>query len=137
MHTRNSNLMKRISACCVLAMLLVACTGTGLHPQLLDEAPETAARKVIGRENVEGRILGHFVPGGQFSKLEIGMTRTEVEQLIGSPASVLVRSVGTGWVPFYFGSDAWSTASHYKGEGQLVFNTDSRLILIDASENAR
>jgi hypothetical protein len=133
MRTVGLSLVKAFSGCCVLLSLLVACSGVGTHSQ----PAQTAERKVIGRENVEGRILGRFVPGDRFSKLEIGMTRPEVEKLIGLPSAVLAHSAGTGWVPFYFGSDAWSTTSHYKGEGQLVFNADSRLILIDASETAR
>lgn len=94
-------------------------------------------REVMGRERVEGRIIGRLAPGGRFFALEIGMSRTEVEKLIGQPRSIDAQSAGISWVPYYFGSDAWSTESYYKGEGRLVFNADSRLILIDASDQAR
>jgi hypothetical protein len=91
----------------------------------------------MGQERLEGRIIGRLAPGSVFSVLEIGMKRAEVEKLIGAPKLVDAQSAGVGWMPFYFGSDAWSTESYYKGEGRLVFNADSRLILIDVSERAR
>ncbi len=124
-------------ACCLLLTGLAACSLSGAREQSLSDAGQEPVRKVIGREKLEGRILGRFASGARFARLEIGMSRSEVETLIGVPDSVEVHSTGTAWVPYYFGADAWSIASNYKGEGRLVFNADSLLILIDASGSAR
>lgn len=128
--------MKSCLVVCALLLGLSACAGpAGIS--LPAHARSEPVREVMGRERMEGRIIGRLNPGGSFQKLEIGMSRAEVEKLIGHPKTVDAQSAGIGWVPYYFGSDAWSTESYYKGEGRLVFNSDSRLILIDASEQAR
>ncbi|NSL55660.1 hypothetical protein [Uliginosibacterium aquaticum] len=116
------------------AAILTACSAPAPLPP---HAAREQVREISGREQLAGRIVGQPLAGGRFVRLEIGMSRSEVEQLIGRPAAVDAQSGGVGWLPYYFGSDAWSTESYYKGEGRLVFNADSRLILIDASEEAR
>lgn len=129
--------MKLVSFIFSLMLLgLAACAGNGSSGLPAHTANEPV-RQVVGREREEGRIIGRLAPGGLFFVLEIGMTRSEVEQLIGAPKTIDARSSGISWVPYYFGSDSWSTESYYKGEGRLVFNADSRLILIDASAQAR
>lgn len=117
----------------LLALALAACaTQEPVSPASSAKLPAIDG-KVLGRGSLEGRILGSLRPGSRFARLEIGMTRAEVESLIGAPFEVIVQSSGTAWVPFYFGSDAWSLASFYKDEGVLVFNADSHLILIDTT----
>lgn len=125
----------------LLRSLLILCaaglTACSTPAPLPPHAAKEQVRELSGREQLAGRIVGQPVAGGLFVRLEIGMSRTEVEALIGRPVAVDAQSGGVGWLPYYFGSDAWSTESYYKGEGRLVFNADSRLILIDASKQAR
>jgi hypothetical protein len=121
-----------LSACSVL--LLVACSSLpyqGLLPGHL-----ASAKTVTGQDNVVGQIVGKIEPGSKFSVLQIGMTRKEVEQLVGRPTDLAAQGSDPGWMPYYFGSDTWSTESYYRSLGRLVFNTESRLVLIDVSEDA-
>lgn len=129
--------MKTLLTASLLVLALAACAAQAPLAPVAPAKSAVADGKVVGRGSVEGRILGSLRPGSRFAGLEIGMTRAEVERLLGVPSEVIVQSSGTAWVPFYFGSDAWSLASFYKDEGVLVFNADSRLILIDASTAAR
>lgn len=127
----------RSVAVCLLLAGLSGCGAAGVWKDAPSDAGSEPVRKVIGREKLEGRILGRFASGARFAALEIGMSRSKVEKRLGRPDSVEVHSTGTAWVPYYFGTDGWSIASNYKGEGRLIFNADSLLILIDASESAR
>lgn len=117
-------------------VLLAACAGS--PDKHLQTPPAVSdAITVIGRDSISGQIVGTIMPKSHFAALQIGMTRAEVEQIVGRPTDVAAQSAGIAWVPYYFGSDAWRTESYYKGEGRLVFNTDSRLVLIDVSDDAR
>ncbi|MDP5238909.1 outer membrane protein assembly factor BamE [Uliginosibacterium sp. 31-16] len=111
--------------------LLAACSHQVLHK----DAP-VSVQNVIGKDGIHGQIVGNLPTGANFSRLQIGMSRSEVEALVGRPTELDAQATGTAWVPYYFGSDTWSTESYYRGRGRLVFNADSRLVLIDVSENA-
>ncbi len=95
-----------------------------------------SVQSVIGKDGIHGQIVGNVPANGNFSRLQIGMSRSEVEALVGRPTELDAQATGTAWVPYYFGSDTWSTESYYRGRGRLVFNSDSRLVLIDVSESA-
>ena len=116
--------------------LLVACSSVPPHTTRL-KGTLAAAKTVVGDDNISGQVVGTVDAKSKFASLRIGMTRSEVEKRAGRPTDVAAQATDTAWLPYYFGSDTWSTESYYKGEGRLVFNTDSRLVLIDVSENAR
>lgn len=113
-------------------MILVACSSQNQRPEIQQEV-----RSVIGKDQLQGQIVGNIAANSRFAKLQIGMSRVDVERLIGAPTDIGVQTSGTAWVPYYFGADNWRTENYYKGEGRLVFDTNSRLVLIDVSENAR
>ena len=69
-------------------------------------------------------------PNSPFAKLEIGMGRTQVLDLIGWPNDFEYVKTHKNLNPFYFGSDLLHEVSYYKGEGRLVYNNDNRLIAI-------
>ena len=114
-------------------MLLAACSSE--KPRLETQPQEV--QSVVGKDKVQGQIVGKITASSKFAKLQIGMSRANVERLIGAPTDIGVQTSGTAWVPYYFGSDNWRTENYYKGEGRLVFDTNSRLVLIDVSEHAR
>jgi outer membrane protein assembly factor BamE (lipoprotein component of BamABCDE complex) len=121
-----------LGASCIV--LLAACSSL---PQSLLPQGLVSAKTVTGKDNVTGQVVGKVDSSSKFLPLQIGMTRKEVEQLLGRPTDLAAQGSDSGWLPYYFGSDTWSTESCYRGEGRLVFNTESRLVLIDVSENAR
>jgi len=132
----SNNLLNIISV--AVGLVFLAACGTQVKRPLPEAAsPAPLAKISVGQDNVSGQIIGDIPHGSRFAKLQIGMTRTEVEQLVGRPTDITAQSLGTAWVPYYFGSDTWHTESYYHGEGRLVFDTNSHLVLIDVSENAR
>lgn len=65
-------------------------------------------------------------PGTPFSKLKIGMSRRQVEQLIGFPDHTSSHITGKQFIPFYFGGDTRRTEASYKGQGVLTYDNNSR-----------
>ena len=86
-----------------------------------DEGP---SRTVQGKNDIEGEIIGEAVAGGAFSKLEIGMSQNQVQDLIGSGKECGAYATGKAWIPFRFSSsDTVRTECAYTGEGRLIFTT--------------
>lgn len=132
----SNNLLNIISVAIGL-VFLAACGSPAKRPAPESAHPAPLSKIIVGHDNVNGQVIGDIPSGSPFAKLQIGMTRTEVEKLVGRPTDITAQSLGTAWVPYYFGSDTWHTESYYRGEGRLVFDTASHLVLIDVSENAR
>jgi hypothetical protein len=65
-------------------------------------------------------------PGSPFSKLKVGMSRQQVEQLIGFPDHTTSHITGKQFIPFYFGGDTRRTEAFYKGQGVLTYDNNSR-----------
>lgn len=105
-------------------------------------AERTDGRKVKSKDGVEGEIFGTPAPGSKFSKLEIGMSKSAVESLIGAPNDQDSHITGKQFRPFYFGGDTMRVQAFYKAEGQLTYSNNSRytgpdtLIVITVDRNA-
>lgn len=70
----------------------------------------------------EGEIKGTPAPGSGFSKLKIGMSMAETQDVMNrAPDRSHSYESGKRWIPFYFGNDARRLQALYKGEGCLVF----------------
>jgi hypothetical protein len=132
-----SNNLPNIIALVIGLVFLAACGTQAKRPVAEVAAPAPVSKIIVGQDDVNGQIIGDIARSHRFARLQIGMTRSEVEQLVGRPTDITAQSLGTAWVPYYFGSDTWHTESYYRGEGRLVFDTNSHLVLIDVSENAR
>jgi hypothetical protein len=108
------------------------------------EAPaRTDGRKVKSKDGkVDGEIFGTPAAKGKFAKLEIGMSRTVVEKLIGVPDDSDTHITGRQFTPFYFGGDTQRYEAFYKNEGQLTYSNGSRysapdtLIIISVDRKA-
>lgn len=70
----------------------------------------------------DGEIIGTPASNSKFAKLQIGMGRTEVRDLIGSANDTYFHITGKGFIPFYFGGDRHRLEEFYKNEGQLTFS---------------
>lgn len=81
-------------------------------------------KTVQGINDWEGEVTGKPFPGAKFSKLKIGMSREQVDALIGKPGDESAYISGKAFIPFYFGSDRVRTQATYKGQGRLVFAHD-------------
>jgi hypothetical protein len=83
-------------------------------------APARAVKSADGL--IDGEIVGTPAPRSKFAQLQIGMTREQVENLIGRPNDTDSRITGKQFQPFYFGGDTQRTEAFYKNEGQLTFS---------------
>ncbi|MDQ3057387.1 MAG: hypothetical protein M3Q96_06570 [Pseudomonadota bacterium] len=143
---------KMLTAVCVTAFVTAlaapqAEAAWGKKKKEAGTSSEGPTREVVGRNEVEGEIVGTEIAGSPFGKLEIGMPQKQVSDLIGNSlqASADCGSYATGkaWIPYHFGGDKYRTECVYKGLGSLVFTSqsdfDSRAVLIkivyDGSED--
>ena len=78
-------------------------------------------QKVKGLDGWEGEITGKPAPGSKFTQLQIGMSRAQVQSIVGAPTDEGAYMTGKAWIPWYFGSDRYRHEFAYKGQGRLVF----------------
>jgi hypothetical protein len=91
------------------------------------EAARTDGRQVKSKDGkVDGEIFGKPSARSKFAKVEIGMSRIQVEKLIGTPDDADSHVTGKSFTPFYFGGDTQRYEAFYKGEGQLTYSNSSR-----------
>jgi len=103
----------------------------------------TDGRKVKSKDGkVDGEIFGTPAAKSKFAKLQIGMSRTAAEKLIGVPDDSDTHITGRSFTPFYFGGDTQRYEAFYKNEGQLTYSNDGRfsapdtLIIISVDRKA-
>ena len=106
--------MRRMTEVSLLCLLLAGCS----QPDPVANG-NIAARSPDGR--VEGRIEGPFAPGSRFALLRIGLSKSQVEVLIGRPWDTDAHTTGRQFIPLYFGGDQSRTVSYYLGVGRLEF----------------
>ena len=87
-----------------------------------DQGP---SRTVKGLHDIEGEIIGTPAPGSAFNKLQIGMSQSQVNDLIGAPKECGTYLTGKAWIPFHFGSDNTRQECNYKGQGRLIFSNQA------------
>jgi len=103
----------------------------------------TDGRKVKSKDGkVDGEIFGTPAAKSKFAKLQIGMSRTAAEKLIGVPDDSDTHITGRSFTPFYFGGDTQRYEAFYKNEGQLTYSNEGRfsapdtLIIISVDRKA-
>jgi hypothetical protein len=60
-------------------------------------------------------------PSSPLSKIQLGMHKMQVADILGRPSDENSYATGKIWIPFYFGNDARRTCWYYKGMGRVVF----------------
>jgi len=87
---------------------------------------------------LDGKIVGTPAPRSKFAKLRLGMSKKQVEKLIGKPSVEKSIKPEKTWTPSYFNKDTPRIEATYKREGQLTFaGTDSSGILISIVVNPK
>ena len=82
----------------------------------------TQAAKDTGETAAAGAVAAATAPASSpLSKIQVGMTKKQVSDLIGHPTDENSYSTGKVFIPFYFGTDARRTSWFYKGLGRVVF----------------
>ncbi|SRR5258706_107079 len=121
---------------------------TTTQPAKVAAAPaaRTDGRKVKSKDGkTEGEIFGKPGAKSKFARLEIGMSRTVVEKMIGVPDDADTHVTGRTFTPFYYGGDTRRHEAFYRNEGQLTYSNGSRysapdtliVISVDAKATGR
>lgn len=99
---------------------------TSVKAEPAPAAARADARKVKSKDGkISGEIIGTPAANSKFGQLEIGMSRTRVEKLIGGPDDAATHITGRQFQPFYFGGDTQRYEAFYKNEGQLTYSNSS------------
>lgn len=101
------------------AMMLAACASSG-------GAQDANAPRGVETTSVDGtftgEVIGQAAPGSGFSKLRIGMSSGEVQDVMDRvPDRQHTYESGKRWIPFYYGNDARRMQVLYRNEGCLIF----------------
>ena len=103
-------------------------------------ASKNGVQRVLSTDgSFTGEIVGN-VAGTKFSKLKIGMSKRQVEDLVGTPTDTNTYQTGKAWIPIAgaFSKDTYRTETYYKGLGRLVYakqGTKLYRIEVDRSED--
>lgn len=106
-----------------------------------EQAEQGPVKTVKGLHDIEGEIIGNPISGSKFGKLQIGMSQTQVNDMIGSAKECGSYMTGKAWIPFHFGSDNSRQECNYKGQGRLIFSNQANgsayllKIVYDANES--
>jgi len=97
--------------------------GMNARGEVVDSSKVEAGhgQKVKGVGDWEGEITGKPAPGTKFTRLQIGMSRQQVLDIVGQPTDQGAYVTGRAWIPFYFGADRYRHELAYKGQGRLIF----------------
>ena len=97
--------------------------GMNARGEVVDSSKVEAGygQKVKGVGDWEGEITGKPAPGSKFTRLQIGMSRQQVLDIVGQPTDQGAYVTGKAWIPFFFGADRYRHELAYKGQGRLVF----------------
>ncbi len=60
-------------------------------------------------------------PSSPLSKIQLGMPKKQVQDILGPPSDESSYPTAKLWIPFYLGNDARRTSWYYKHMGRVVF----------------
>ena len=93
----------------------------------------TTTDRVPAMETINGSSKDHSaqaIPADSlFSKIEIGMEKSQIIDLIGPPSDLQSKSSGKIYIPFYFGRDVARTVYYYKGEGRIIISSGNDKVM--------
>jgi len=99
---------KRLLRWCMLALMVLAALITTGCSTKVDETQRTLMNSIF-RPYVPDTIQGNFISSEQYAKLELGMSREQVRQILGTP---LLAS--------YFHANRWDYIFEFKRLGEKI-----------------
>jgi outer membrane protein assembly factor BamE (lipoprotein component of BamABCDE complex) len=101
-----------------LAIVAVAATlGVGGCATQTSQGPGEAAPAAETKQAV-----GVPAPAGSpLSKVQLGMSKKQVSDILGHPDDENSYASGKAWIPYYYGNDVRRSSWFYKGVGRVVF----------------
>ncbi|MHB8254585.1 MAG: hypothetical protein ACYDEV_13025 [Acidiferrobacter sp.] len=104
----------------ISVVALASLSACAMPPGSTSGAHPATSKKVHAVHS--GYLTGKPRPGSKFSKIRLGMSRQEVQSLIGPPTSENGHITGKQFIPFYYGGDTYRTDWYYRNEGELTFS---------------
>jgi len=92
----------------LMTLGLLACLGIAGCSTAVDDTQRTWVNKIF-RPYVPDIVQGNFISSEQYSKLELGMGREQVRQILGTPL-----------LADYFHANRWDYVFEYKRSGQIL-----------------
>ena len=99
---------KRLLRWCMLVLMVLAALITSGCSTKVDETQRTLMNSIF-RPYVPDTIQGNFISSEQYAKLELGMSREQVRQILGTP---LLAS--------YFHANRWDYVFEFKRLGEKI-----------------
>jgi outer membrane protein assembly factor BamE len=99
---------KRLLRWCMLVLMVLAALITSGCSTKVDETQRTLMNSIF-RPYVPDTIQGNFISSEQYAKLEVGMSREQVRQILGTP---LLTS--------YFHANRWDYIFEFKRLGEKI-----------------
>jgi outer membrane protein assembly factor BamE len=99
---------KRLLRWCMLALMVMAALITSGCSTKVDETQRTMMNTIF-RPYVPDIVQGNFISSEQYAKLEVGMSREQVRQILGTP---LLAS--------YFHANRWDYVFEFKRLGEKI-----------------
>jgi outer membrane protein assembly factor BamE len=116
---------KRLLRWCMLALLVLgALVATGCSTKV-DETQRTMMNSVF-RPYVPDIVQGNFISSEQYAKLEVGMSREQVRQILGTP---LLAS--------YFHANRWDYVFEFKRLGEKISKERRVTVFFDGDKLTR
>lgn len=111
------------------AALVVVAGATGCKTTT---SAETAPAKEAPAKTEKAVKQAPPIPAGSpLAKVKMGMSRAQVDDLIGQPTSTRIFPSGKQFIPFYYGPDRVRTGAFYKGVGRIVFSGADMVVEIE------
>jgi len=89
--------------------------------------PTLAADEKQYAEGEQAVIAATPPADSPFAKVEPGMKYADAAAILGKPTSQHAYCTGKHLIPFFFGTDKARTKQHFKGQGTVIFYSDSSI----------
>jgi len=124
--------MKR-SVILLSALMLVAAT---YGCKTTSSAEGGAAKEAPAKsEKAVKKAPANIPASSPLSRVQMGMRKAQVFDLLGEPTSTRVFPSGKGFIPFYYGPDTVRTGAFFKGIGRVVFSGADQVVEIEYDPN--
>ena len=108
------------SAMLFASLILVAGASGCKTTSSAESAPKSEAPSK--KEKAPAKASANIPADSPLAKIQMGMQRAQVEDLLGPPTSTRVFPSGKGFIPYYHGPDTYRTGYFYKGLGRVVIS---------------
>ncbi|WP_180082676.1 hypothetical protein [Acinetobacter sp. YH12201] len=113
----------------VSSLSLMACSSLPApsgSKNLSQQTPSSASGNTVKVASIDGSYTGEIrgdYKNSKFANLKIGMSKRQVEDMVGMPSDQKNYQTGKAWIPVagMFSQDQYRLETYYKNAGRLVY----------------